>query len=69
MPQLVWLKSSFSGGGNGDCIELATDPSDPSGRTCLRESDRPDEIATASPEALRGLIRSIQANGGLIPGV
>ncbi|MEV4863486.1 DUF397 domain-containing protein [Streptomyces ossamyceticus] len=59
MPQPVWQKSSFSSGGEGNCIELAaaTPP-----RIHLRESDRPDEIATASPRALALLLHTVKGN-------
>lgn len=58
MPQLTWQKSSFSTGGEGNCIELAaaTTPS----RIHLRESDQPYEIATAGPHALASLLRAVK---------
>lgn len=56
-PQLVWQKSSFSTGGEGECVELAAAPPD---RIHLRESDRPNEIATATPRALAHLLHTIK---------
>ncbi|GHC48455.1 DUF397 domain-containing protein [Streptomyces flavofungini] len=59
MFQLTWQKSSYSTGGEGECVELATDPT---GRIHLRESDRPAEMATTTPAALRGLLHHIKAS-------
>ncbi|MCX4762366.1 DUF397 domain-containing protein [Streptomyces sp. NBC_01275] len=58
MPQLVWQKSSFSTGGEGECVELAA-PSP--GYLHLRESDRPQEIATPTPRALAHLLHALKA--------
>ncbi|GGK47622.1 DUF397 domain-containing protein [Streptomyces flaveus] len=60
MPQLTWQKSSFSGGGEGNCVELAATAPD---RIHLRESDHPHEIATATPRALANLLYSLKAGG------
>lgn len=58
MARLTWQKSSFSGGGEGNCVELvAATPS----HLHLRESDRPDEIATTAPRALAGLLDAVKA--------
>ncbi|MFF1694004.1 DUF397 domain-containing protein [Streptomyces sp. NPDC058257] len=57
MTELVWQKSSFSGGGNGECVELATAPT---GGVHFRESDEPARIATANPVAMRGLFSAIR---------
>ncbi|MFH8608022.1 DUF397 domain-containing protein [Streptomyces sp. NPDC018029] len=62
MNQLDWQKSSFSGGGEGECVELANGPA---GHVHLRESDRPTEITTVAPGALYGLLRALQADGAL----
>lgn len=58
MPQLTWQKSSFSGGGEGECVELAA--SAPY-RIHLRESDRPSEITTTTPQALTNLLHAVKA--------
>ena len=58
MPQLVWQKSSFSTGGEGECVELAAEASD---RIHLRESDHPHEIATTTPHGLANLLRAVKA--------
>ncbi|MDX2526747.1 DUF397 domain-containing protein [Streptomyces europaeiscabiei] len=57
MSQLGWQKSSFSSGGEGNCIELAaaTPP-----RIHLRESARPSEITTAAPRALAHLLHTVK---------
>ncbi|MGW0531785.1 DUF397 domain-containing protein [Streptomyces sp. NPDC003032] len=60
MVQLIWQKSSFSTGGEGECVELA---SDPAGHIHLRESDRPDEVTTVASGALYGLLRALKADG------
>lgn len=57
-PQLTWQKSSFSTGGEGNCVELAA--ADAPHRIHLRESDRPQEIATATPHALAYLLDSVK---------
>lgn len=58
MPQLTWQKSSFSGGGEGSCVELAEGTPD---HIHLRESDRPNEIAAATPHALAALLVMVKA--------
>lgn len=63
MSRLTWQKSSFSGGGNGDCVELATDPD---GNVHLRESDQPGDILTMSPGRLRALLDCVK--GGRLSG-
>jgi hypothetical protein len=57
---LTWQKSSFSTGGEGECVELATAPT---GGVHFRESDEPAQIATASPVAMRGLFSAIRRGG------
>jgi hypothetical protein len=57
MPELVWQKSSFSTGGEGECLELAATPPE---RIHLRESDRPYEVATATPHALARLVHAVK---------
>ena len=63
MPRLAWQKSSFSTGGEGECIEVASSP--PS-HLHLRESDRPHETATVEPHALAQLLHAVKS-GGLRP--
>ncbi|MEU5700905.1 DUF397 domain-containing protein [Streptomyces aurantiacus] len=64
MSRLSWQKSSFSTGGEGNCVELAT--AVPANHIHLRESDRPYEIATATPRALAGLLGAIKS--GVVEG-
>lgn len=61
MARLTWQKSSFSGGGEGNCVELAASAAS---RLHLRESDRPDEMTAVSPRALASLLRALK-DGGL----
>ncbi|WP_409471945.1 DUF397 domain-containing protein [Streptomyces sp. HC307] len=60
MPQLVWQKSSFSTGGEGECVELAAAAP---GQVHLRESDRPNEITTTTTGALSALLATLKAGG------
>ncbi|MFJ6832040.1 DUF397 domain-containing protein [Streptomyces sp. NPDC091209] len=53
MSRPSWQKSSFSTGGEGNCVELATAAT---GHIHLRESDRPGDIATSTPRALANLL-------------
>ncbi|MGV9940384.1 DUF397 domain-containing protein [Streptomyces sp. NPDC003401] len=54
---LIWMKSSFSGGGEGnDCVELAASP----GAAHLRESDTPATALTTTPAALARLLEGIR---------
>ncbi|MCT9079454.1 DUF397 domain-containing protein [Streptomyces fulvoviolaceus] len=57
--QLVWQKSSFSTGGEGECVELAT--ADTPNHIHLRESDQPYEIATTTSRALANLLHAVKA--------
>ncbi|MGW1757039.1 DUF397 domain-containing protein [Streptomyces mirabilis] len=59
MARLTWQKSSFSGGGEGNCVELAAAAT--SGRIHLRESDQPHEVATTTPHALAGLLNALKS--------
>lgn len=59
MPRPTWQKSSFSTGGEGNCIELAAATP---GHIHLRESDHPHDIATTTPHALAELLRAIKAD-------
>jgi hypothetical protein len=58
MSQLVWRKSSFSGGGNGDCIEIATGPD---GLIHIRESDAPDVVAVTTSAKWGAFVKGIRA--------
>ncbi|MEU3276185.1 DUF397 domain-containing protein [Streptomyces antibioticus] len=57
MARLTWQKSSFSGGGEGNCVELAASPSS---RIHLRESDHPHDTTTTTPHALAHLLHALK---------
>ncbi|WP_405931637.1 DUF397 domain-containing protein [Streptomyces sp. NBC_00827] len=57
MPELHWQKSSFSGGPEGNCLNIATAPD---GTLRLRESDTPDDILHTAPRGLAALLRHIK---------
>jgi hypothetical protein len=57
MPELNWQKSSFSGGPEGNCVNVATAPD---GTIRLRESDTPRTVITTAPEGLSALLRHIK---------
>ncbi|MFF9775163.1 DUF397 domain-containing protein [Streptomyces sp. NPDC013978] len=58
MSELCWLKSSFSGEGGNNCVEIAA-PS-PEG-IALRESESPARVLTTDRAALGALVRSVKA--------
>ncbi|MFB7086544.1 DUF397 domain-containing protein [Streptomyces sp. NPDC056296] len=50
---LAWIKSSYSSGEGGECVEVAAAP----GTVRVRDSKRPtDAIVTVSPQAWAGLV-------------
>lgn len=48
-----WQKSSFSGAGGEECVELGREE----GRILLRESDAPDTVIATTPARLNALVR------------
>ncbi|MGW3563262.1 DUF397 domain-containing protein [Streptomyces sp. NPDC000941] len=48
MSQLAWRKSSYSGGGEGECVEVAAGPD---GLVHFRESDDP-QVTAATTRAI-----------------
>ncbi|MEV0279252.1 DUF397 domain-containing protein [Streptomyces sp. NPDC050610] len=58
MPDLTWQKSSFSTGDHGECVEVAAAPG---GLVFLRESDRPGDVLSVAPVAMRMLMARIKA--------
>ncbi|MGW0536428.1 DUF397 domain-containing protein [Streptomyces sp. NPDC003032] len=58
MPELHWLKSSFSEEGGNNCVEIAATA--PEG-IALRESDSPADVLTTDRAALGALVRSLKA--------
>ncbi len=61
VPELCWLKSSFSGDGGNNCVEVAAT----NDGVALRESDSPTEVLITGRAALLSLIRRVRA--GTIP--
>lgn len=60
MPEIVWRKSSFSSGPQGECVEVA---SEPDGLIRIRESDQPDEILATAPPQWDAFLKTIKAGG------
>ncbi|SED43217.1 protein of unknown function [Streptomyces sp. 3213] len=54
--ELAWFKSSYSSGGDGDCVEIATSPS----TIHIRDSkDKQGPQFTLSPTAWTEFIRTV----------
>jgi len=62
MPELNWQKSTFSGGPEGECLNIATAPD---GTLRLRESDTPDETLHTAQRSVAALLRHIKRTGPL----
>ncbi|MFJ6897915.1 DUF397 domain-containing protein [Streptomyces hokutonensis] len=60
MPRPAWQKSSFSTGGEGNCLELAAAATGP--HIHLRESDDPHHIATLPPHTLAALLHAVKSH-------
>ncbi|WP_406331627.1 DUF397 domain-containing protein [Streptomyces sp. NBC_00203] len=58
MSDLDWQKSTFSGGPQGECVNVATAPD---GTIRLRESDAPQTVITTAPQGLTALLRHIKS--------
>ena len=56
MPTLHWQKSSFSGGAEGNCVNVAATLD---GTLRLRESDDPATVLSATPGQLAALLRHL----------
>jgi hypothetical protein len=57
MPELNWQKSSFSGGPEGNCLNVAAAPD---GTLRLRESDEPRKVIATAPEGLAALLKRLK---------
>ncbi|PSM37872.1 DUF397 domain-containing protein [Streptomyces dioscori] len=57
MPELNWLKSSYSGDGGNNCVEVAATPNG----VAVRESDSPADVLILGRGSLRALIRRLQS--------
>ncbi|GHF74709.1 hypothetical protein GCM10010218_64710 [Streptomyces mashuensis] len=54
MPDIDW-QEPFCGGGGNACLQLGQAPD---GTLILRETVRPDELITTTPESLRNLVEA-----------
>jgi hypothetical protein len=54
---IQWQKSSFSGGGGENCVEVAQHD----GNIVMRESDAPGDIITTSRDKLAAFIKGVKA--------
>ncbi|MFF2127972.1 DUF397 domain-containing protein [Streptomyces olivochromogenes] len=57
MSELDWQKSTFSGGPQGECVNVATAPD---GTIRLRESDDPGTVLATTPDRLAALLQHIK---------
>lgn len=62
LPELRWLKSSFSGDGGNNCVEVAATGDG----VAFRESDSPTQILVTGRSALLSLIRGVNT-GAVVP--
>lgn len=56
-PEITWQKSSFSGGGGEQCVEIA----EHNGDILMRESDDPNAITTTSRVKFAAFIAGVKA--------
>ncbi|MFB8114513.1 DUF397 domain-containing protein [Streptomyces sp. NPDC055962] len=59
MPDLHWVKSSFSDAGGNNCVEVAAMEDK---RVAIRESDSPDVVLIASYSALHALVLEMKSH-------
>ncbi|MEJ8652723.1 MULTISPECIES: DUF397 domain-containing protein [Streptomyces] len=55
--EIQWQKSSFSGGGGEQCVEIA----ELAGQILMRESDDPELVATTSRDKFAAFIAGVKA--------
>ncbi|THA28142.1 DUF397 domain-containing protein [Streptomyces sp. A0958] len=55
--EIEWQKSSFSGGGGEQCVEVAQQ----AGQILMRESDDPDAVTTTSRAKFAAFIEGVKA--------
>ncbi|MFI5686801.1 DUF397 domain-containing protein [Streptomyces sp. NPDC051636] len=55
--EIKWQKSSFSGGGGENCVELA----EHDGGILMRESDDPSRVVVTSREKLQAFLLGVKA--------
>jgi Domain of unknown function (DUF397) len=62
MNKLVWVKSSYSGGSGGNCIEVADDDS----RVLVRDTkDRTGPMLRFTPDAWNAFAKQVKAGASL----
>ncbi|MER6104460.1 DUF397 domain-containing protein [Streptomyces sp. NPDC001832] len=59
LPELNWLKSSFSEASGNNCVEIAAVEAD---RIALRESESPAVVISTNRSALRALVLGLKAD-------
>ncbi|KAA6214703.1 DUF397 domain-containing protein [Streptomyces albofaciens JCM 4342] len=59
MPRLTWRKSSYSGSGQDDCVEVAPHPDGP---ILYRESDHPGAVGRATAPGWAAFLRAVKAD-------
>uniref|UniRef100_A0AAU3GNT3 DUF397 domain-containing protein n=1 Tax=Streptomyces sp. NBC_01401 TaxID=2903854 RepID=A0AAU3GNT3_9ACTN len=53
VPEGAWFKSSYSSGGGGECVEVAT----PATHVCVRDSKQPSgPVLTVEPDTWAGFV-------------
>lgn len=57
--ELRWIKSSFSGDGGNNCVEVAATKEN---RVSLRDSTRPSRIIPTTRIALHALVQGLKAD-------
>jgi hypothetical protein len=58
MSQPIWQKSSFSGSGQDDCLEVTVGED---GLIYIRESDEPDIVAVTTPAKWDAFVKGVKA--------
>jgi hypothetical protein len=58
LPELNWLKSSFSEASGNNCVEISAVSAD---RIALRESESPAAVISTNRAALRALVLGVKA--------
>ncbi|WSD73460.1 DUF397 domain-containing protein [Streptomyces sp. NBC_01591] len=59
MPELNWIKSSFSEASGNACVEVAAANAD---LIAIRESESPDAVLVTSRGALRALVLGVKTS-------
>ncbi|KOT98735.1 hypothetical protein ADK70_06275 [Streptomyces rimosus subsp. pseudoverticillatus] len=59
MPRLTWQKSSYSGSGQDDCLEVTPHPGGP---ILYREGDHPTTVGRATAPSWAAFLRAVKAD-------